>query len=378
MNKIDILAFIVDSFNKEILMEDIISYSSNSIILVFDQEKIEVVYKSPNVNLGKNIFKYYQYKKHNSNYFIRFLNFLSFCLLFSRLLTVTCWKYRPKVLWIENTWAATVAGILRKLNLCNKSIYIPGDWLASSSPKRFWSYISSNLIFTMCDYLACKFNDIVLNNTVQIAEARYKFWGRKIAKKEKLYLLKAKIKAKSIDIEKKNNNICFFGNLREDSGLEIIVKALSEVRKFQDISLKIIGPENYRSERIRQLSIQYNVNEYVKILGFVGTNQFAEIFSDCFCGINLLTSTDSYSSYTIPAKIIHYLQHLLPVIITEGSGPLTSIIRDNRLGIVIEPSQEAFIDTVFKIYNEQKQYRENIICYINSLPKSNIKELIDD
>ena len=376
MNRIDILAFKCDSFDTETFIEDIISYSSNSIVLVCTVEKIIVGYKSPNVNFGKTIFRHYKYKKQSSNYFIMFLNFLSFCLLFIRLLTVICWKYRPKVCWIEGNYVATFVGILRKLNLTNKSIYVPGDWLASSSHKRFWSYISSNLIFTICDYLACKFNDVVLNHTAQIAEARYKFWGRKIAKKEKLYLFNLKIKAKS-NMEKKNNNICFIGSLREDSGLEIIVKALSEIRKFQDIGLKIIGPKNCHSEDLRQLSIRSNVDQYVKILGFVETEQLAEILSDCFCGINLITSTDSYSSYTIPAKIINYLQHLLPVIVTEGVGPLASIIRDNKLGLVIEPSQEAFINSVFKIYTENKQYRENIVCYINSLPKTNIKELIE-
>ena len=376
MNRIDILAFIPDSIDTEIFIEDAISYSNNSIILLFDNENIKVGYKSPNVNFGKTIFKHYKYKKQSSNYLIMFLNFLSFCLLFTRLLTVICWKYRPKVCWIGNTHAATVVGILRKLNLTNKSIYVPGDWLASSRHKKFLSYIGSNLIFTICDYLACKFNDVVLNHTEQIAAARYKFWGRKIAKKEKLYLLNLKIKAKS-NIEKKINNICFIGNLREDSGLAIIVKALSEIRKFQDIGLKIIGPKNHRSEDIRQLSIRYSVDQYVKILDFVETEQLAEILSDCFCGINLITSTNSYSSYTIPAKIINYLQHLLPVIVTEGVGPLASIIRDNKLGLVIEPSQEAFINSVFKIYNENKQYRKNIVCYINSLPKTNIKELIE-
>ena len=311
MNRIDILAFKCDSFDTETFIEDIISYSSNSIVLVCTVEKIIVGYKSPNVNFGKTIFRHYKYKKQSSNYFIMFLNFLSFCLLFTRLLTVICWKYRPKVCWIENTWAATVVGILRKLNLTNKSIYVPGDWLASSSHKRFWSYISSNLIFTICDYLACKFNDVVLNHTAQIAEARHKFWGRKIAKKEKTYLYKLRIKAKRIDIEKKNKNICFLGNIRKDSGLEVVIKALSKIRKFQDISLKIVGPNSYHSQDIRQLSIQYNVNQYVKILGFVETDQFAEILSDCFCGINLLTSEDSYSSYTIPGKMMNIYKNLL-------------------------------------------------------------------
>jgi len=75
--------------------------------------------------------------------------------------------------------------------------------------------------------------------------------------------------------------------------------------------------------------------------------------------------------------LVHYLQYLLPVITTEGAGPFTSIIREEELGLVIEPTENAFMSAVNKVYEEFPRYRQNIVQYINSMPKVDIKELIE-
>ena len=91
----------------------------------------------------------------------------------------------------------------------------------------------------------------------------------------------------------------------------------------------------------------------------------------------IITTTNNYSAYTIPGKIIHYLQYLLPVIVTKGSGPIVSSIKKNEMGLVIEPLEEEFIKAVVTIYDKQRQFRENIAQYIESLPQLDIKEMID-
>lgn len=379
MNKLDILIFKQYSSDTDSFIEDILDYKSNSVILIVDFDKIMVRYKPSNINFKKNTILLFKTKSYKLNYYISplivFINMVKILKLFSFI----CWRYRPKVFWVENSYAALIVGFLRKCHLCGKSIYLPGDWVAiKGNKKKLLSYVGNNLVFPILDYLACKLNDVVLNHTKKIAEARYKFWGKKIAKKEKLYLYQPRIKISNISLNKMNKNICFIGQMRKESGLDLAIKALSKIRQHQDISLIIIGPKTQYYEYFRRLSKQYHVEPHVKFLGFVETDRFINILSDCFCGINLLIVKDTYSFYTIPGKIMHYIQYLLPVIATEGTGYFSSVVKDNELGLVIEASETEFINAVYKIYHEQREYRNNIIKYINSFPKVDIKELIED
>lgn len=379
MKKIDILVIKTDSFDTDSIIEDIVSYSNNSIILVIDYDrKITFQHKPANIELGRDSISLFKFKNTKLSYYFSSLLFLLEQLIFIKVISVLCWKYHPKICLIETTYLALIVGILKKFRLCDKLIYLSTDWLVNkSNKKKIISYIGNSLFFPIADYLACKFSDFVLNTTENIAEARYKFWNRKIAKKEKLHLYKTHIKANITGIDKKNKNICFIGSVREDSGLEIAIKSLSRIRRTQDVTLRIIGRKGQNHVYLEKISREYNVEGYVKFLGFVERNKLGEILSDCFCGINLLTDPNSISSYTIPGKIITYLQFLLPVITTEGIGPIASVIKDNKLGLIIEPLQDAFIDAIIEVYENQGQYRKNIISYINSLPKTNILELLE-
>ena len=230
----------------------------------------------------------------------------------------------------------------------------------------------------MHDYMACKLNDMVLDHTKEIAEARYSFWNKEISKRHGLYKYKPQIKALSTYDDRDRRFICFLGDIRKDSGLAIVISALSEVRKKYDIAIKIIGPENQeRYAHLKRLAAELSVEHYVHFLGFVKTDKLAGVLSDCFCGVNLLTSVDSYSSYTIPGKFIHYLQFLLPVLTTKGGGPFVAQIQEKGLGIVIEPHKDKVVGAIIDIYREQNSYRGNIIQYINSQPTMSIREFLE-
>jgi len=231
MSKIDILAFKNYSYDSDSFIEDILCYSRNSILLISDFDKITVQHKPSNINFGKRTIRFYRAKSLRLNYYISPLLLWVNMFIFIKLLSKICWKYRPKVCWIENSYAAVIVGILRKCNLCDKSIYVPGDWVVSAQNRRVLSYVANNLFFPILDYLACKLNDVVVNHTEQIAESRYKYWGKKIAKKEKLYQYKMQIRADNSHGDTEKKAICFIGNMREDSGLDIAIKCLTDIRK---------------------------------------------------------------------------------------------------------------------------------------------------
>ncbi|MBU0477589.1 glycosyltransferase [bacterium] len=379
MSRIDILAYKTQSYDTDSFIEDILRYSKNSVLLIFDFDEITVHHKPSNISLKNKTIRFFKTKNHKLNYYLSPLLLVVHIFIIFKLFFVLCYKYRPKVCWIENSYVALIVGFLRRLGLCSKSIYGAGDWVAvGSNRQKVLSYVGNNFIFPIVDYLACKFNDVVLNHTEEIAKARHEFWGREIAKKEKLYVYKMQIKTRDSYNNKQRKTFCFIGDVREDSGLDIAIKSLADIRRKQKFILKIIGPQRQYYNYIKKTSIKYNVNKYLQFLGFVDTDKLVETLSDCFCGISLITSNNSYSAYTISGKLIHYLQYLLPVIVTEGAGAFVPVIRNNELGIVIEPTKEAFINAVFTIYDEQEQYRRNIVKYINSLPEIDIKGLIEN
>jgi glycosyltransferase involved in cell wall biosynthesis len=378
MNKhrIDILVYKMYSSDTDCFIEDILNYSRNSIILVFDFDKITIKYMPLNTNFKNIPILFFKTKSHRLNYYLCPLIFIVNMIILLKLFISICWRYRPKICWIENCYVGLIVGILNKCRICDKSIYLPADWLVSRY-NRFFSYIANNLFFPAIDYFACRFNDTVIDHTEEISEARSKFWGRKITKKERVYKYQPKIKIDNVGIDIIGRNICFIGQMREDSGLDLAIKALSKIKQRQDICLKIIGPKTHQYIYLKELSQQYNLGPYVNFLGFVSTDRFTDVLSDCFCGINVITSRYSHSRYTIPGKVMHYIQYLLPLIVTKNMGRFSAIVSDNGLGVVIDGSEEKFIDAVYKIYFEQRRYRDNIIKYVNSFPKVEIKELID-
>lgn len=126
MSKIDILAFKSYSYDTDSFIEDIICYSRNSILLIFDFDKIAVYHKPSTINFKKRSIRFCKTKNQKLNYYISPLLFLVNTVIFIKFFLMIYWKYRPRIYWIENSYAAVIAGILRKCQLCEKSIYIPG------------------------------------------------------------------------------------------------------------------------------------------------------------------------------------------------------------------------------------------------------------
>lgn len=377
MGKVDVVVYKMDSFGNDSFVEKVIRYSQKSVILIYDFDKITVRYKPPGVNLKRSSVDFRRFSNPNFvHYFSPFI-FLLELITVARLFWSISWRYRPKTWWVENSYAALVSGILRKFRLCARSVYVSGDWVMTNNDKGILSRFANNKLFPVADYLACRFNDEVLNLVAEIADARYRFWGRKIARRERLRPYKIEIEASAANFNGNRNAICFVGNMREDCGLDIVIRSLARIRSRADIVLKIIGPKKQNYEYFRKLCQECGVEKHTEFFGFVEMEELGKTVNDCFCGVNLVTDMNTYSSYTIPGKIMHYLQFLLPVIASMGAGPFTSVIENEDLGMVIEPNENDFIDAVFKIHDAYPHYRDKIVQYADSMPDIDVREMIE-
>lgn len=333
---------------------------------MFNSKNVWVAYKPDWCNLKIEI-------PHNYGYYLFPIWFFMYYFKIGKILFSICLKYQIGTILIHNTYVAVIGGVLRKMGMARRMIYFSGDWLAGSKTKiGAWSGAGSNIIFPIFDYMACKFSDLTLNCTGNIAKARRKFWGGNIAGKERVFRNKLQVKSKMSLVKK--TKFVFIGSIRKDSGLELCIKSLKDIRENFDARLKIIGPVNRQTVFLKNMVRNYGVEEFVEFLGFVQRSDFNKELADCFCGISLQTGIQNYSSETLPAKIYDCLQYLLPVVITSKATSTVKEINNNKLGIIVKPDSMEITKNIIKVYNEQTKYRNNIVEYINRLPDENISQ----
>lgn len=373
------VVFKMDSFDTESFNKRVEEAYGDSVIINFSFDKVWLAHLPGLQSRKQSRFRLLKIETGSEAidyYLVVFCSFINL-LFFDLILLLACLKFHPRVLLVEHTYVAIWGGFLRRIGLAGKSIYAAGDWVANDSNKKnLLGHWHCNIVFPRLDAWACRLNDEVLNYTPQIQEARFKFWSRKIPHSEKTYLYKPRVDVARDFIDKKEKKIFFLGNLRHDSGLDVVLSALKELNNRYGCGLTIVGTLGQGFDSFRRLACDQGVSELVEFKGFVETEELNILTEECFCSINLLTSQSSYSSYTVPGKFYHYLQHLLPVITTRGAGPFAQTVIQHGLGRVIDPQPQAFIDAAEDIFNHQKEYKLNILDYIDKIPKMDIHDLL--
>ena len=368
--------FDTDVFNKMVL-----DAYNNAIILTYDFQKIWIMGGFAGKKTKGIPFVRKTTKGGFLNPYIEVLiGFLNQLLCCAVIMTIFI-KFRPKVAYIEaSLFVPVFSGLLRRLGLCNKSIYGCGDWWADRVDRIWLPYhIFLNNVFPFLDRLACRLNDEVINVVSQIEDARYNHWGRNITHSQKTFRFsKPQLLVEKSSLEGVHTNIFFLGATRSDSGFDLAFHALKEIRKRIDSKIIIVGPEpTYKATK--RLACEMGVKEYVDFMGFVKTEDLPELTKNCFCALNTYTTQVSHSSYTIPGKFIHYLQLALPIITTNSSGFFSQVVIEKSLGIVMNYNfkDKELVEAMNDIYCKQSLYRNHIVEYINSIPDIDIKSLFE-
>ena len=189
------------------------------------------------------------------------------------------------------------------------------------------------------------------------------------------YLYQPKIFEKFV--HKKNNhikkNLLFLGLVRQESGIPKIIKLIKENNILNnDIQLKIVG---VLDDGIKNIISNKDFNRYVLNQGFGNRNNFQDLFSDCFCGLCLVTDNNSYTSNTIPSKLIDYIQYNLPIIATRNLGYTSDIIKKYSLGILVNNNLEDLTQAIDLVRKNQNKYQDNIKKYLKDYQYTKITEI---
>jgi len=378
MKRCDLLAFKIESSDTEGFLEDAVAYSDNSVLLVYGFDRITVRHLPPELRGRERSYAFFKTASPRLNYYLSPLTFVVNIALFAWVLTNFCVRLRPRACWMENTFAAVIAGFLRRCGFCQKAIHIPGDWLVNDSYKGLFSRIANNFIFPAADYLACRLCDSVLDHSYKITQARLEFWKYPVPRQVGLYEYRPRVKVADTDrlLSAHVRTMAFVGQIRPDSGLNIVLDALRRLWKHHNIRLTVVGPATHEYARFREAVRTMGLEEAVTFAGFLDIHDLPEVLSGCFCGINLLTSASSYSSFTMPGKMMHYIQNLLPMIVSPGIGAFAEVVAERKIGRVIDPGCEAFESAVEDIFGNQEDYRRRILDYVGSIRGTQIAEVV--
>lgn len=373
--RLDFVAIKFVTFDTDLFIQEVIDYSKNSIIITFDLQKIAIGYKPPNISLPWDTIRLLTSSKI-SRYGIRniFLAIYAIFLYFS-IAGYLCIRFRPKVFWSHNLWTAFVAGLCKKIGLCEYTIHVASDWLVSNRLQSPASRFANNIIFPIFDYLGCVLSDLVINSSQKISEARYKYWDKELEKNKLDYPINIKIH-ENIN-KRKRNQICFLGTVRYDSGLEMVVPILHELWGKWGIKLVIIGNPTPYTKVIKKLIIANNVQDCVIFYNYLNSEKLKEVLDGCFCGINLITSMENFSIYGVPGKLIDYLRMLIPVIVTEGIGSFAEEVKRNKLGFVIDSREELF-KALEELYINNLCYQKNIQNFINNRSSQSVSVYVNN
>lgn len=371
MKKIEILAIKAESFDSETFTGDIKNYEKDSLVALYNRKGLWIEYKPEFVKI-KNFYPGSAEKIKNITlrYLLYPLTFFIDHLRVLFLLLNVSIVYGVKNAIVDASDLAVISGVLRKIGLYSKSIYWCGDWFGGNRTRMgIWTNIGGNVVFPMMDYLAYVLNDLTLNISEDIQKARTQYWRHKTLNKQDIFRCRLVIKGNKA--QEKRNKILFIGNLRNDSGFDIVLNSLKQI-KNKKIEFKLVGGGGYYLDKFKYTVKNLSLENRVNIIGFTERSSFGKVFSDSFCGVNLITSKESYSSKTLPAKIFDYLQFLIPVIVSENLGLISEMIAKYKVGCVISPSVENLIDAVNKVYKNQDIYKKNIHNFLKEYPGENI------
>lgn len=250
--------------------------------------------------------------------------------------------------------------ILPDINSSKKCFFLPN---VNSKLLFFSKIIDSTIIIVQ--YVLRKIsykNDLVLYGTKKIEE-----WDKKRG-----FISKQKIifnggftdyheYIKNNNSKKKLTDICYFGKTDDYVGLEIIIPALSELKKtLPNIKLHIIGGDTIGINKFRDLSIKYKVLEHINFHGYIPNLKDAyKIMSHCSLGLALYRPVkDNISFYTTPGKPRDYLNVGLPVLVTKNGPQIGKDILKYNAGIEAEFNKDSVASSIEKTLTDRKYYQQ--------------------
>lgn len=247
-----------------------------------------------------------------------------------------------------------------------KIIYYVIDYI----PKRFENRIL-NFVYHFIEKTAATYSSQTWNLSPRMIEGRELKWKRAFPNQIIIpYGIYFK-RIKRIPFERINKHeIIFMGSLLEKQGVQLVIKALSAIKKkIPNIRLVIIGKGPYE-KNLKKLTARLELGKNVLFLGHIESHEEMENrIAKAAIAVALYDPKNAdFSYYADPGKIKNYLGAGVPVIMTDVPY-IAKQIEKEKCGM-ISPYNKSSISKVMidilKNENKLDIYRKNAVKFSNN------------
>jgi glycosyltransferase involved in cell wall biosynthesis len=263
--------------------------------------------------------------------------------------------------------------LLKKLNRVSKTVFWAGDFVPKSRFGESWK----NMIYFQENRFVLKRCDYAWNISPRIEKLREILYGIKSKRKQRVVPIgiwtARRVKLSLKEIHK--HRILFVGHLLEKQGVQLVLKAIPEIRKkIIDFEFLIIGKGNYESS-LKSLVKGLGIDDCVIFAGYKNDEEMERLSSQCACAVAPYDEkTDTWTRYADPGKIKNYLASGLPVILTDVPYNAREV-QEKRCGFVIKYNVNELAKAILTlIANDSllEEYRNNAFKYSKQFDWNNI------
>jgi glycosyltransferase involved in cell wall biosynthesis len=244
--------------------------------------------------------------------------------------------------------------MLRKMGRIERVIH----WNIDFSPVRFRNS-GINGIYNYLDKLSYKYSDIQVDLTQKAANARSNRHGKT---RNKHLVIPVGIWEKDLATTGsesfREQNIVFLGNLAPRLGIELFLKSISLVLQSEpNAKFHVIGT----GDCLIDLKIQFESFEKDGKLIWHGNKDESGIKSILSHSMLALApyikDAQSFSNYADPSKIKHYLQHGLPIVMTNVP-PISDTLFQMHVALEVDDNELSIANGIVSILKNELKWKD--------------------
>ncbi len=151
--------------------------------------------------------------------------------------------------------------------------------------------------------------------------------------------------------------LLFVGRLVERKGVEVLVRALAEIREHRLVELTVVG-EGPRDAAIRREARRCGVAELVHLTGFVPREELSRRYAGCDVFVLPAVVDRKGDTEGLGVVLLEALRRERPVVASDVGG-IPDIVRDGQTGWLVPPGdEEALAERILELRREPERARE--------------------
>lgn len=251
--------------------------------------------------------------------------------------------------------------LLRLVRRVDQVIYYVIDYL----PQRFQNKLL-NGIYHWVEQFVAYHSDWTWNLSPRMIEARIKRWKKNFPHQLVVRHGVAVSRIKRVPFAKVNKaEILFMGVLLKKQGIQLVIQALSSLKKdIPEIRLTIIGKGPYEEE-LKELVKKLNLPSHVEFLGYIASHEEVENrIAKAAIAIALYNKQyDDFTYYADPGKVKNYLGAGVPVVMTNVPY-VAQEVGLAHCGFIVDYKKSQLEKVILRFLSDEKMmqdYRKNAL-----------------